>query len=40
MSIEDVPQVYEIEHHSFTQSSWSIDAFYHELEKMNLRIIL
>jgi ribosomal-protein-alanine N-acetyltransferase len=33
MSIEDVPQVYEIEHHSFTQSSWSIDAFYHELEK-------
>ena len=33
MSMEDVPQVYEIEKQSFTNSSWSMEAFYHELEK-------
>ena len=31
--MEDVPQVYEIEKQSFTNSSWSMEAFYHELEK-------
>nr|WP_263312722.1 ribosomal protein S18-alanine N-acetyltransferase [Mammaliicoccus sp. Marseille-Q6498] len=30
---EDVAQVYEIEKQSFTNSSWSLEAFYHELEK-------
>jgi len=33
MTIEDVPQVYKIENKSFTNSSWSLEAFYHELEK-------
>lgn len=33
MTIEDVPQVYKIENESFTNSSWSLEAFYHELEK-------
>lgn len=28
----DVPQVFDIERHSFNDSSWTIDAFYHELE--------
>ncbi len=33
MSIEDVQEVYKIENQSFTNSSWSLEAFYHELEK-------
>lgn len=33
MTHEDVPGIYEIERQSFDNSSWSIDAFYHELEK-------
>ncbi|WP_404932034.1 ribosomal protein S18-alanine N-acetyltransferase [Mammaliicoccus fleurettii] len=33
MSIEDVQEVYKIENQSFTNSSWSYEAFYHELEK-------
>ncbi|WP_323704287.1 ribosomal protein S18-alanine N-acetyltransferase [Mammaliicoccus sp. Dog046] len=33
MTIDDVNQVYEIEKQSFDHSSWSLDAFYHELEK-------
>lgn len=33
MSIEDVEQVYNIEKQSFSNSSWSLEAFYHELEK-------
>lgn len=35
MSKEDVPQVYDIERHSFKNSSWTIDAFYHEIEQNN-----
>lgn len=33
MIIDDVNEVYEIEKQSFDHSSWSLDAFYHELEK-------
>lgn len=33
MAVEDVPAVYQIEAHSFPSGSWTIDAFYHELEK-------
>ena len=32
MSVEDVPKVFDIERNSFSHSSWSIDAFYHEIE--------
>lgn len=32
MSVEDVPKVFDIERKSFSHSSWSIDAFYHEIE--------
>ena len=30
---EDVPAIFDIERVSFQQSSWTIDAFYHELEQ-------
>ena len=33
MSVEDVPQVFDIERESFNYSSWTIDAFYHEIEQ-------
>ena len=33
MSIDDVPSVFDIERNSFNDSSWTIDAFYHEIEK-------
>lgn len=33
MSVEDVPQVFDIERESFNDSSWTIDAFYHEIEQ-------
>ncbi|MDI9231380.1 ribosomal protein S18-alanine N-acetyltransferase [Staphylococcus caprae] len=32
MNVEDVPQVFDIERESFNDSSWTIDAFYHEIE--------
>ncbi|KIX90526.1 alanine acetyltransferase [Staphylococcus microti] len=32
---EDVPAIFDIERVSFQQSSWTIDAFYHELEQNN-----
>ncbi|WP_392450432.1 ribosomal protein S18-alanine N-acetyltransferase [Staphylococcus massiliensis] len=35
MSKLDVPNVYDIERVSFNDSSWTIDAFYHELEENN-----
>ncbi|WP_432717101.1 ribosomal protein S18-alanine N-acetyltransferase [Staphylococcus equorum] len=33
MNTKDVPQVFDIERNSFNDSSWSIDAFYHEIEQ-------
>ena len=33
MNTKDVPQVFDIERNSFNDSSWSIDAFYHEVEQ-------
>lgn len=33
MSLEDVPKVYDLERACFNDSSWTIDAFYHEVEK-------
>jgi len=33
MTVEDVPAVHEIEKHSFPSGTWSIDAFYHEVEQ-------
>ncbi|EHJ07203.1 ribosomal protein S18-alanine N-acetyltransferase [Staphylococcus simiae] len=33
MSKDDVPQVFDIERHSFNDSSWTVDAFYHEIEQ-------
>lgn len=33
MSLEDVPQVYDLERMCFDDSSWTIDAFYHEVER-------
>lgn len=33
MGLNDVPQVFDIERNSFNDSSWSIDAFYHEVEQ-------
>ncbi|TDM01398.1 ribosomal-protein-alanine N-acetyltransferase [Macrococcus hajekii] len=33
MTTDDVPAVYKIEQVSFPSGSWTIDAFYHELEK-------
>lgn len=33
MLLEDVPAIYEIEQKAFPSGSWSLDAFYHELEK-------
>ncbi|WP_251518334.1 MULTISPECIES: ribosomal protein S18-alanine N-acetyltransferase [Staphylococcus] len=33
MTLKDVPQVFDIERASFNDSSWTIDAFYHEIEK-------
>lgn len=35
MTKEDVPQVFDIERRSFNDSSWTIDAFYHEIEQNN-----
>lgn len=35
MSHEDVPAVFDLERVSFQHSSWTIDAFYHELEQNN-----
>ncbi|MCS4486969.1 ribosomal protein S18-alanine N-acetyltransferase [Staphylococcus americanisciuri] len=35
MSQEDVPAVFDLERVSFQNSSWTIDAFYHELEQNN-----
>ncbi|MCH8648090.1 ribosomal protein S18-alanine N-acetyltransferase [Staphylococcus lugdunensis] len=31
MIVDDVPQVFDIERLSFKHSSWTIDAFYHEI---------
>ncbi|KAA1036610.1 ribosomal protein S18-alanine N-acetyltransferase [Macrococcus equipercicus] len=33
MTVGDVPAVYDIEQQSFPSGSWTMDAFYHELEK-------
>lgn len=33
MNQNDVPQVFDIERMSFSNSSWTIDAFYHEIEQ-------
>nr|WP_233682218.1 ribosomal protein S18-alanine N-acetyltransferase [Macrococcus caseolyticus] len=33
MVTEDVPSIYAIEQKAFPSGSWSLDAFYHELEK-------
>ena len=33
MTLKDVPQVFDIERNSFNDSSWTIDAFYHEIEQ-------
>ncbi|TDM12159.1 ribosomal protein S18-alanine N-acetyltransferase [Macrococcus lamae] len=33
MTVQDVPTVFEIEQKSFPSGSWTLDAFYHELEK-------
>ncbi|MGV2928672.1 ribosomal protein S18-alanine N-acetyltransferase [Macrococcus capreoli] len=33
MVSEDVPSIYEIEQKAFPSGSWTLDAFYHELEK-------
>ncbi|GGI42479.1 ribosomal protein S18-alanine N-acetyltransferase [Mammaliicoccus stepanovicii] len=33
MTSDDVLKVYDIEKQSFSNSSWSLEAFYHELEK-------
>ncbi|MEL3745710.1 ribosomal-protein-alanine N-acetyltransferase, partial [Staphylococcus borealis] len=30
MQVDDVPNVFDIERDSFNDSSWTIDAFYHE----------
>ncbi|REI33683.1 ribosomal protein S18-alanine N-acetyltransferase [Staphylococcus felis] len=35
MSVEDVPAVTDIEHVSFMGSTWTIDAFYHEILENN-----
>lgn len=35
MSHEDVPEVFDLEQASFQHSSWTIDAFYYELEHNN-----
>lgn len=35
MSHEDVPEVFDLEQASFQYSSWTIDAFYYELEQNN-----
>ena len=35
MTKEDVPQVFDLERRSFNDSSWTIDAFYHEIEQNN-----
>ncbi|UXR79393.1 MULTISPECIES: ribosomal protein S18-alanine N-acetyltransferase [unclassified Staphylococcus] len=35
MTHEDVPAVFDLERISFHKSSWTIDAFYHELEQNN-----
>ncbi|QLK86983.1 ribosomal-protein-alanine N-acetyltransferase [Staphylococcus sp. 17KM0847] len=35
MTKEDVPAVFDLERISFQHSSWTIDAFYHELEQNN-----
>ena len=40
MSVEDVPKVFDIERNSFSHSSWSIDAFYHEIENNLLHIFV
>ena len=33
MGKDDVPQFFDIERQSFKDSSWTIDAFYHEVEQ-------
>src|SRR5699024_6412712 len=33
MTLSDVPKVFDIERNSFNDSSWTIDAFYHEIEQ-------
>ncbi|WP_198618759.1 ribosomal protein S18-alanine N-acetyltransferase [Staphylococcus canis] len=35
MTVEDVPRVSDIERMSFDDSSWTVDAFYHELLENN-----
>ncbi|WP_294584705.1 ribosomal protein S18-alanine N-acetyltransferase [uncultured Staphylococcus sp.] len=35
MCADDVPQVFDLERESFNDSSWTIDAFYHEILKNN-----
>lgn len=35
MTTDDVPSVFEIERVSFNDSSWTKDAFYHEIEENN-----
>ena len=35
MQVDDVPSVFDIERDSFNDSSWTIDAFYHELNENN-----
>ena len=35
MQVDDVPRVFDIERDSFNDSSWTIDAFYHELNENN-----
>lgn len=35
MQVDDVPSVFDIERESFNDSSWTIDAFYHELNENN-----
>lgn len=33
MTVEDVPKVFDLERLCFNDSSWTIDAFYHEVER-------
>ena len=35
MQVDDVPSVFDIERESFNDSSWTIDAFYYELNENN-----
>ena len=40
MQVDDVPSVFDIERESFNDSSWTIDAFYHELNENNFKSTL